>query len=336
MITPPTAGDGALNLIFQRQNLALKSTIERLGAELTTGTSRDTGTRLAGNFTPLAGLAQDLAQLDAYAQTSGLARQYARVSQIALSEIRSGAQHLGTSLAVVEGAGHASAGDTIADDARARLHGALSTLNARVGNRSLFAGAAIDRPALIEADAITAALDSRLAGLNDADAIADAIEVWFDDPAGFSASAYLGAAASASPIAIAEGESAAFTVTALDPAIRETLKGLALAAAIAHPSLTDDSVARSLLTQRAHERLIGADSRMVALQGRLGATEARIAEAEAENNSRRAAFERLRSEMTAVDPYRTATALEQTQQQLDRLFALTARISNLSLGNYLK
>ena len=42
-----------------------------------------------------------------------------------------------------------------------------------------------------------------------------------------------------------------------------------------------------------------------------------------------------RSDILAVDPYETATALTQAEASLQNLYALTVRLSRLSLTDYL-
>ena len=42
-----------------------------------------------------------------------------------------------------------------------------------------------------------------------------------------------------------------------------------------------------------------------------------------------------RAEILAADPYETATALSQTEASLQNLYALTSRLSRLSLTDYL-
>ena len=43
----------------------------------------------------------------------------------------------------------------------------------------------------------------------------------------------------------------------------------------------------------------------------------------------------IRSDMLAADPYDTATALTETEASLQNLYALTSRLSRLSLTDYL-
>ena len=61
----------------------------------------------------------------------------------------------------------------------------------------------------------------------------------------------------------------------------------------------------------------------------------KISAAETRNSSEESALQIARNDLTSVDPYSTATKLQETQTQLETIYALTARMSHLSLLDYL-
>ena len=69
---------------------------------------------------------------------------------------------------------------------------------------------------------------------------------------------------------------------------------------------------------------------------RLGRAEAQIEIASARNSAESTALQIARTGMLAADPYETATKLQETQTQLEMIYSITARMTRLSLVDYLK
>ena len=60
-----------------------------------------------------------------------------------------------------------------------------------------------------------------------------------------------------------------------------------------------------------------------------------VEQADTRNGAQQTALSLARSNLVAADPYETASALTQTEGNLQTLYALTARLSRLSLTDYL-
>jgi flagellar hook-associated protein 3 FlgL len=221
-----------------------------------------------------------------------------------------------------------------AQEAVMRLNTVVAGLNTRFGDRTLFAGAAPNKPAMIGSEALLDLLQGVVAGATgflDAETMLDD---WFADPGGFEALAYLGGPAP-SAVGIAAGETARLDVTAMDPAIRDMLKTLALPALITRGLLAGQPVAQAELAQRAGEQLMEGQSALADLRARLGTTEAQMGTAMTRNSAEASALEIARAELIGIDPFDTATRLEATQNRLETLYALTARMQRLHLVDYL-
>ena len=258
------------------------------------------------------------------------------VLQSGLATIDGQATTLATSLLTVGSSGQPTGLRTVATAARGALDTALSALNVRVGSRSLFSGAATDRPAVVSTDALLTSLAPVVAGQTTAAGVAQAVQDWFASPSGFAAAGYLGSVDPASTTPIAPGESAAISVTALDPAITATLAGLATAALIGTGPLVGNAPEQAALAAHAGQALLSSADARTGLAAQVGVVQARISQAQTRNGSETTALQLAQSKLLSVDPYATATALQSTQTQLDTLYALTARISGLSLTNFLK
>ena len=71
------------------------------------------------------------------------------------------------------------------------------------------------------------------------------------------------------------------------------------------------------------------------LQGRLGAAEARIATVKARNIAEDSSLAIQFNELAGVDRYEAGLRLSDIEAQLETAFYTTARLSRLSLTNYL-
>jgi flagellar hook-associated protein 3 FlgL len=210
----------------------------------------------------------------------------------------------------------------------------VSALNTRFGDRSVFSGVETSAPALADPEVILSAIEGAVAGANSAADVASMVTAWFDAPAGFTAIAYLGGAASG-PLTIAAGERVDLNITAIDPAIKETLKGLAMAALLDRGILLGLPVARQELAKTAGLHLLQSNADRAHLTGRLGAAEAQIEQASARNGAEATALRIVRNNITTVDPYEAAARLQDMQAQLEKIYTLTARMTRLTLMDYL-
>jgi flagellar hook-associated protein 3 FlgL len=93
---------------------------------------------------------------------------------------------------------------------------------------------------------------------------------------------------------------------------------------------------RVQVMRRAGEVLAEGASARAHMAGRLGTTEGQIAAAATRNSAEVAALEIARNGLVSVDPYEAATRLEAAQSQLEALYTATARLSRLSLVDFLR
>ncbi len=328
-------GDMAQSFMLRRQTVALKSDLQRLSTELTTGRVADTAARVSGDLGPVSGIDASLARLKGYGAVTAEAGLFAGSMQTALGVVDDLSSALSRTLLAASSSSSQSLVDATGRDSRSRLETALSALNTRVGDRSVFGGVATNGPATAPAETIMLALDTAILGATTVQDIETAVTDWFNAPTGFAALGYAGGAALA-PVNIAPGEEANLDITATDPAIRATLKGLAMAALLDRGVLAGQPAARQDLAKRAGLSLLESQSERTFLAARLGAAEAQIDAAASRNAAETTSLQIARSDITAADPFETASKLQETQQQLEKIYAITARITRLSLMDYLR
>jgi flagellar hook-associated protein 3 FlgL len=124
--------------------------------------------------------------------------------------------------------------------------------------------------------------------------------------------------------------------TAADPALQELLKGMAMMALLSQGLMAGDAAERFALTQAASGTMLAAQPAFFDLRAAVGIGEAQIDKADTRLTSERVSLQRALSDLIAVDPYEAAVRLEETQTRLESLFAITARLSRLSLADYLR
>lgn len=335
-MTLMSVGDLARTFTMRRHSTELKQALERLSTESTTGQTADLAGTVRGDYSPIAGLHHALSALAAYRTAINEATVFAATTQQTLQTIETLASDGAAGLIHSSQSTNPALLITSGLDIRQRFTSAVAALNTRVGDRSLLAGTATDGPAVAPAEDILAALRAATAGQRFASGFAAAVAAWFDDPLGYGSIGYTGSAVPLAPFDLAEGEAVQLATTANDPAIRDLLEGMALGALVGEGALQTDPTEQRALARIAGDTMLVNSSALTYVQATMGASEARIAEAATGNAAETAALHLAQAAIVNVDPYEAASALQQTQTQLETLYAITARLSNLSLTDFLR
>ena len=328
-------GDLAQSFLLRRQNTDLKADLQRLTTEMTTGVATDTGRHVGGEYAPLAGIDASLSRLQGYKATTTEAALISGAMQTVLTTVDGMASTLGPALLAASSGTTVTQVNASASDARQKLDTAIALYNTDLGGRALFAGIATDGRATIDAGSLLSMLETEIIGATSALDVELRVTNWFSAPSGYANFGYVGDVPLA-PLGVAPGDAADLGFTATDPGIRDTLKGLAMAALLGRGALAGNAPARADLARRAGENLINSAGVRADMAARLGTVEAQIESASVRNSAETSALQIARNAITVVDPYETASRLEATRQHLETLYALTARVSRLSLVDFLR
>lgn len=328
-------GDLSRAYAMQARNSTLKQDIERLTTELSTGQTADLRTAVGSNAAYVSDLERSLTKLDGYDLATLEAGQFASGVQAALTYI----DDLNTSFrdAMLNTSGSALGANTTTNVATAfqTLGSVIGALNTSVGGRSVFSGMATDTAPLAPIDDLLADLSTVMAGAGSVDDMMAAAQAWFDDPAGFGATGYLGSDTDLAPMGLSDVESVSITVRGDDPVLRETLRNLAMVALANDPALALTSIQQSELIEKTTANVVATSGTLIDLQAAVGVTENRIETLSVRRSAERSSLEVARNNLLSIDPFQSATELEQVQFQLESLYAITSRMSQLSLVNYL-
>ncbi len=304
---------------------------------LTTGRVPAPQRHLRGDMAPLAAIESRTPRLEA--ERRGLLQAETRLQAVqnGLDSLRERHAGLSKQLRQATLAWSIPGTDALAGQyGRDALADMTGLLRQAVGGQHLFAGNRTDTPPLPPADTILAAARDTVAGLTTANAVAAALETFFHDPlGGFETQLYAGGA----PVSALGQEGtvpSAALPTAADPALRHQLKGLTMAALLGAQSDVTDPGERRALATRAADTLLAGQAPMTALAARTGFGQAEVARGLVRNDAEADALVLAREALVGVDPFDAATRLEEKRVALETLYAVTARVSRLSLTEYLR
>ena len=330
----PYLGDQAQYFTLTRQQGQLKQKLNDLMSESTTGLPVDTAKHLSGNLAPLSTLETSLAQLNGYATINATMSAQTDAMQGALDAISKQSSAVSNTLLIAGMGGAASSIASVGNDAEQAFRTAMGVMNTRFANRSVFAGQNTANPAVASADTVLSDLTAATAGATTLQQVTDALDAYFADGGTYDTAIYQGGAALA-PMQIAQDETAQIDVRANDPAVKKTLEGLAMGALLTQGVLGNDPVAQAQLAKKSGEMIQSNATDMALLAGRLGTVQARLADADTRNKAESTSTQMALSNLVSVDQYEATTKLQATQTQLEALYAVTARVAQMHLTNYL-
>ncbi|SOC07919.1 flagellar hook-associated protein 3 FlgL [Rhodobacter sp. JA431] len=333
-----SVGDMAQTYMMRNHNVQLKNTMTKLSNELVTGVTSDVGAAVGGDFTALAAIERSISRSAIFDQVAVEANLVASTQQSALEVIQGHAEEIGNTLAAATTATSPAIVTSGTKDAEIRFESTLDALNSNVAGRYVMSGNTTDTRPVADSTTIITALKAEISGLTVPTDIANAVDAWFDQPAGgggFLDVAYLGSATSLSPVQISDTDQAQLSMTAADNRIRDVLKGFALATLVAQDAVPNDDYTRATIAGLAGTRILTGSSELTTARAEIGTVEGIIETAKTRNAAQLSALEISKKEMIGVDPYDGATALEAVQSQLETLYTLTTRVAQLSLTDYM-
>jgi flagellar hook-associated protein 3 FlgL len=323
-------------MMLRRQSAGLKESLTRLTTELTTGERVALGGHVNGGFDPLAGLERSIRRLDGFSQVRANLEVRTSGIQTSLAAVDDVISTFGIDLAAAASLEQADVLDAKLASASGRLNQVVSILNTEVSGQFLFSGTSSDAKPLLDGEAIMSHIRGLATSATSAADFVAQVDSWFHDSgAGFEVLAYAGGDTSLSHIAISNSLTIDLPIKADDDAFRTALQNLAIATAVSEGAIAmSDDEKRHVLSQ-AGQGLMSSSQALIGMQRDTGSTEGMLAGANVSDNIERNVLELARSKITSADPYETASALEAVQLQIEALYILTARTSQLRLSDYL-
>ena len=331
-MTMTSIGDLAQLFTSTRSTSRIKTQMNALTQELSTGIVADVGRHLGADSSALAAIDRSIAMSDRYAAAASSAGQTLSVMQTALDLVEASRSETAAALVSISQSSTTSDQEFAAQSARAALETAVQGLNTTYADQSLFGGAAVSDAALRSVDDILSSVRTVIDGATDVETLKSAMDDWLNG-GGYETDIYNGDTEHSAARPIGVGQSVSFSVRADDDAIKTIISGLAVSALSTGLGLDSDAVAE--LQNYSGEMLLSAGDDLARAQGELGIQEEKVANASARLAADTANLQIRRNEMVASDSYEAAVALQQIQTQLQTHYTLTAKLSGLSLTEYL-
>lgn len=331
-----SVGDLSRFVLLRQSNAQFKTRLSVLSQEMTTGLKADVPAATGGNLGRLAQVQGRLASLESFNRNASLAQSETSALQAALEGI-AGLANRGPELQAAAAMEDEAALDMRAAQAAQDFRTAVRLINTEAGGRFALSGTEVGTAPLAPAEDILALAQTQVAGMTDPVAISDALDAWFssDSAGGFLDQAFRGNT-EATSTGVSPDTTIQRDLNASASEFRTLLKGLAMAALAGEPAAALPLGAKSVLIRAAGRELSEASLGIVRARATLGMQQGSIDQALARNAAEGSALSIARSDILAADPYQTASELTQTEANLQSLYALTARMTKLSLTDYIR
>ncbi len=330
-------GDMASHMMNSRRTTAVKQDLNRLAYELGSGRKADVAASLRGDFNMLAGVERQLTVLEGYDIASKDASLFLETAQATLGQIHTITGDLGRDLLSASESGLSASVVSVAKSARNDFDAIVSALNGRVADRSIFGGTATDGAALVDSNTMMAQISAAVAGSATIADIVTAVDDYFMAPGGgFETGAYAGSLNDLAPMRLSDTQSADFNVRADSTELREAMRDSALAALALDTGLNLTLNEQKQLMETAGERLLTGQDNLTSVRADVGFNQERVENVMAENSLSRSSMLMTQSDLIGADQTEVAGKLQAVQVQLEMVYTITARLSQLTLANYVR
>ncbi|WOI56330.1 flagellin [Palleronia sp. LCG004] len=331
-----TFGDLAQSYVIRRANARLGREMQTLSTELTTGLKSDRRSAVSGDTGMIGGIERSLGRVAALSSAAREANLHAGGVQSILERVQGEVNRIKPDLLNSGILGGAASPNLMAENAEAGFKSVVSAINTAIGGRYSLSGTATGTPPLRDGDAILADLETLVGGAPDADTMIARIDAYFAPTGAFMTNDYQGNDGTLAPQEVADGMTVTMELRADDSTIRDTLAGLAKARFANAGAFGTKGVEYEAVLQNAGAQMLRSSDELTDHRAVIGANEGRIELAETRNANEETALQKARADLIGIDPFETASRLRETELQLETLYAMTARLSRLSLTNYLR
>ena len=327
----------ATNMQMVRANSQSRMALNTAGQEVSSGKKADLMAATKGDYGPLFAIERNLSQLGLRAGAIKDASAKAAATQLNMQNIQDTLAGYGVELLAATDLNSQSQAFGVASSARGALDRMVSAINGQYAGQALFAGAGVDAGAVVDAQTMYNDIVALTVAAPDSTTAIAAIDDYFFNPAGgFMTTGFTGSPLNAPGAEIADGEIVDYSLRGDDLAIRNALRNVAMAAVAAngdHGGSAQDGM--NMLAEAASGALSANDG-LIGLRQGLGFVEKQIDNAAARNTSEASVFEINRNSILAADPYEAATRFQALEGQMEAIYLMTSRLSNMRLQNYLR
>lgn len=313
-----------------------RAALEKAGTEMTTGENTSRYDATSGNITRIFSIERELDRNKVFSNTISLTTVRVDTMQNALGLILDPLQDLADALPSSVGIGDVSGSMVHARSARNAFTDTVNALNTQSGGLSLFAGTGTDGPALAPAQSMLAELDTLASSAaTPEDAIA-AVNAYFTAPGGgFYATGYVGSTEDLASVDIGDGRRLDYGVRADQSELVETLRSEALAAVVAGGAFSGDTTAQMTILKAAGTAMAASKEGILDLRASVGVTQETLEKATAARTAEKNTLDLARNAIMTVDPTEATSMYTALEAQLQAIYTVTSRLSQLSYVKYM-
>ncbi|MEM9043672.1 MAG: flagellin [Pseudomonadota bacterium] len=322
---------------LQRRVAQVSSDLIRATEETTTGRVSDLIAASNNDPARIAGLERALTLNNNQSGILDVSTLRAATTQESLEIVQGAVESFGPELLASVSINDISSADRKAAPARDAFATVVAALNARFGGRTLFAGTATDQAALAPADQILAEIQTLTAAATGPAAAIAVVDAYFAPGGGFETTGYVGSTTDVVGVELAEGARLDYAIRADDPQIRGALRSLALAVVGNEGSFgAADNASRLTVLEASAEAAIQSTPEVIDLRAALGVAEERLDVAKTRVSGERSFLNQALNAIVQRDPFEAATEFTALERQLQTMFSITARLSQLNLNNFIR
>lgn len=322
-------------LSYRRQSetiTALKNRMDIVSTEAVTGRRADQTLAADGLIGDVHLLQKSLNDLDQAGRIQALVNTRLDLATLGVSGSRAALNDIDIR-ATIALEGGASGLEIIKEEAAANLSSVFTALNANHAGRYLFSGDAVGTPPFGDPQNLLDDVKSIMEAHTDPAALDAALDDYFDNPAGeFRSNIYKGSQTSPEAISLGNGQTINIGMRADDESFRDTIRGLAVMATAESFAGNDfDTVFKQGIGEVSNGKTL-----LIEAEGWLGIQAETMAKAEERRSTERASLTNVFNAIVGRDQFEAAGELKTLEVQIQSAFVLTARLSELSLTNYLR
>ncbi|HBJ42041.1 MAG TPA: hypothetical protein DDZ20_15210, partial [Hyphomonas sp.] len=304
----------------------LRTQIGKTSTEATTGRYEDLTLHLSGRIGKAMLGQKALADISTDREVLNLRASRLSLIQTSLGTVQESSSGIAANMLSAIGGEHETDVGIAARDAKAALSASLSSLNARYGDRFLFAGDATSTLPFSDQSALLADIELIADSATDSADFATQLDDYFTSPTGgWLQNIYQGSTTASDPE----------SVTADNDAIKSLIRDLAVLAISGPDGPLASLDGYKTLVQETSLSLSSSETQITNLRADLGVYEERNAIEQKTLDTEETVLTASFNDLTARDQYEAATELQSLQTTLEASYLITARLSQLSLLNYL-
>ncbi|QND62778.1 flagellar hook-associated family protein [Mesorhizobium loti] len=344
-----SVSSAALSNAMRSQQMRMQADLVKATKESSTGRVADVGLALGGRTTQAVTFQRDLDRLNVIIDSNGLVGARLSSTQTSLSQLSSAAQALLSALTTASSSD--SSNSLTQSSGKATIQQLTSILNTSVNGEYLFAGTNTDVKPINDFTAAgspaKAAFDASFVAnfgfTQDDPAAANITAAQMDDfitndviPQ-FMGAGWQGNWSNATDQQIVSRIALNETTPTSTSANSDGIKKLAMAAAMVSSLMSSNisQAAKNTVVSRSTAIVGEALSGIAQVQSETGIAQKRVSDANDRMKTQVDLFERHILDLEGVDPAEAATRVADLTQHIETSFALTARLQQLSLLNYL-